>query len=201
MEQEFCKYDRKMNDLLHTMHEAMESCNTKTTLELHELDTALANQGEVICNQAVVIDSLRLSLDTCNAKWEQFEREINLVHGKVVSLRDSVCRCARAPSLERVPSPHFSNADSLESYQTLPITSPLSENMVPLPVAVAKAVLDSDAENQAPIAYDTGSEADEAEAFLLEAQRAYHENVNKDNACQLTLVEGFLWLGSTLTLV
>jgi hypothetical protein len=147
MEREFREYERKMNDLLHTMHEAMESCNIETTLELRELNTALANQGKVIRNQAVVIDSLRLSLDTCNAKWEQFEREIDLVHGKVASLSDLVCCCVRAPSPERVPSPHFSNADSLESYRTPPIASPPSENMVPLPVAVAEAILDSDAEN------------------------------------------------------
>jgi hypothetical protein len=167
------------------MHKAMETCNTETTSELRELNTALENQGDVICTQAVVIDSLRSSLDTCNAKWEQFEAEIDLVHGKVASLEGSVCRCARVPSPERVPSPHFSNADSLESYWTPPIASPPNENEVPLPVAMAKAVLDSDVENQAPIAYDTGSEAEEAEEFLLEAQRAYHENVNEDNARQL----------------
>jgi hypothetical protein len=132
-----------------------------------------------------VIDSLRSSLDTCNAKWEQFEAEIDLVHGKVASLEGSVCRCARVPSPERVPSPSFSNADSLESYRTPPIASPPVENSVPLPVAVAEAVLDSDAENQAPIAYDTGSEANEAEAFLLEAQQAYHENINADNTREL----------------
>jgi hypothetical protein len=57
-------------------------CNAEATSELQELNTTLGNQGEVICNQAMVIDSLRLSLDTCNAKWEQFKREIDLVHGK-----------------------------------------------------------------------------------------------------------------------
>jgi hypothetical protein len=151
-----------MNDLLHTMHEAMESCNMETTSELHELNTALANQREVVCNQAVVIDSLRFLLDTCNTKWEQFEREIDLVHGKVESLSDSACRCAQAPSLKQLPNPSFPRTDSLESYHTPPVTSPPMENVVPLPVAMANALLDSDAENQAPIAYDTSSEVNEA---------------------------------------
>jgi hypothetical protein len=185
MEREFREYERKMNNLLHTMHEAMETYNQEFTSELQEVNTALANQGNIVRTQAVVIDSLRSSLDLCNAKWEQFESEIDLVHGKVVSLEGSVCHCGWAPSPERVPSPHFSNTNSLESYRTPPIASPPQENGVPLPVAVAEAVLDSDAENQAPIAYDTGSEADEAEAFLEEARRAYHENVNEDNARQL----------------
>jgi hypothetical protein len=131
MEREFREYERKMNNLLHTMHEALETCNAETTSELCELNTALANQGETVRIQAATIDSLTLALDTCNAKWQIFEGEIDLVHDKVAALERSVCRCAQAPAPERVPSPHFSQADSLESYRTPPIATPPRENSTP----------------------------------------------------------------------
>jgi hypothetical protein len=150
MEREFCEYERKMNNLLHTMHEALETCNAETTSELCELNTMLANQGEVLHNQAVTIASLTSALDTCNAKWQIFEGEIDLIHDKVAALENSVCRCAQAPAPERIPSPHFSQADSLESYRTPPIATPPRENSTPLPVAMANAVLESDEENRPP---------------------------------------------------
>jgi hypothetical protein len=151
MEREFREYERKMNDLLHTVHEAMETCSAETTSELRELNTALANQGETVRIQAATIESLTMSLDTCNAKWQVFEGEIDLVHDKVAKLEDSVCRCAQAPAPERVPSSHFSQADSLESYRTPPIASPPRENSTPLPVAMANAVLESDEGNRPPV--------------------------------------------------
>jgi hypothetical protein len=185
MEREFREYERKMNSLLHTMHEALENCNAETTSKLCELNTALANQGETIRIQAPTIDSLTLALDTCNAKWQIFKGEIDLVHDKVVALENSVCHCAQAPAPERVPSPHFSQADSLESYCTPPIASPPRENSTPLPVAMANTVLESDEENRPPVEYETGSEADEAEVTLMEAERAYKQEVSKDTTRQL----------------
>jgi hypothetical protein len=180
-----------MNDLLHTMHEAMEACNTEMSLELAEVNTALTNQGEVIHNQAVFIDSLRLLLDTCNANWEQFEGEINLVFLK--SLTGPACLCAQAPSPEQLPNPSFPHTNSHESYHTPPVTSPPRENLIPLPITMAHAVLDS--EKQAPISYDTGSEANEAEVILMEAQRAYQQEVMEDTTCQLVRARQWVPLG------
>jgi hypothetical protein len=185
MEREFREYERKMNSLLHTMHEALETCNAETTSELRGLNTALANQGEVIHTQAVTIASLTSALDTCNAKWQIFEGEIDLVHDKVAALENSVCRCAQAPAPDRVPSPHFSQANSLESYRTPPIATPPRENSTPLPIAMANAVLESDEENRPPLDYETGSEADEADATLVTAEIAYRQEVSEDTTRQL----------------
>jgi HPt (histidine-containing phosphotransfer) domain-containing protein len=199
MEREFREYERKMNSLLHTMHEALETCNTETTSELRELNTALANQGEVIHTQAITIASLTSALDTCNAKWQIFEGEIDVVHDKVAALENSVCRCAQAPAPDRVPSPHFSQADSLESYRTPPIATPPRENSTPLPVAMANAVLESDEENRPPLDYETGSEADDADATLVAAEIAYRQEVSEDTTRQLVRARRRVPLAVVLT--
>jgi hypothetical protein len=50
---------------------------------------------------------------------------------------------------------------------------------------MANAVLESDEENRPPVDYETGSEADEAEAILVEAERAYKQEVSEDTTRQL----------------
>jgi hypothetical protein len=50
---------------------------------------------------------------------------------------------------------------------------------------MANAVLESDEENRPSLDYETGSEADEAEAILVEAERAYKQEVSEDTTRQL----------------
>jgi hypothetical protein len=70
-------------------------------------------------------------------------------------------------------------------HRTPPIATPPRENSTPLPVAMANAVLESDEENRPPIDYETGSEADEAEDRLRDAERAYQEEVSEATTREL----------------
>jgi hypothetical protein len=50
---------------------------------------------------------------------------------------------------------------------------------------MANAVLESDEENRPPMEYETGSEADEADNMLREAERAYREEVSEETTREL----------------